>query len=298
MTKQLKIIEAPLSTGVGLEGVELMARALREAGLQEAVGAVSWDAMSEPLRATIVDPETSLPEPELVRKFLLTLADEVESTCDNGDIPLVVGGDCTILLGCLAGAKRRGEIGMLFVDGHTDFHKPGGGKTEPASMELYLATGRGPVVLSKLGGDAPLMRDRNVVCFGYRNGDRPYTGGDDAETVLSPTDTDMVCLPLDRIRKRGFGNAVETALRHLCAVDREFWLHVDVDVLDDSVMPAVDYRLPDGLSAGETVETIRRAMRTGKVRGINLTIFNPTLDWDGSQARLLVELLGCAFNDK
>ncbi|MFY0611855.1 MAG: arginase family protein [Hyphomicrobiaceae bacterium] len=298
MAKQLNIIEAPLCTGVGLQGVEFMAGALREAGLQEAVGAVTWDAISEPVKATVVDPVTSLPEPELVRDFLLQLADHVEKVCNQEDIPLVVGGDCTILLGCLAGAKRRGKMGMLFVDGHTDFHKPGGGKTEPASMELYFATGRGPEVLSKLGGDAPLVRDRDVVCFGYQNGDRPYTGGADPKTVLSPADTDMLCLPLDRIRKRGFGNAVDTALKHLCADDRDFWLHVDVDVLDDREMPAVDYRLPDGLSVGETVETIRRAMKTDKVRGINLTIFNPTLDWDGSRASLLVELLGTALKNK
>jgi arginase len=63
-------------------------------------------------------------------------------------------------------------------------------------------------------------------------------------------------------------------------------------------MPAVDYRLPDGLSVGEIVEAIRRAMNTGRVRGVNVTIYNPTLDWDGSQAKLLVDLLGAALNDE
>ena len=68
--------------------------------------------------------------------------------------------------------------------------------------------------------------------------------------------------------------------------------------LHDDVMSAVDYRLPDGLSVGEVVETIRRAMKTGRVRGVNVTIYNPTLDWDGSQAKLLVDLLGAALNDE
>ncbi len=298
MVKKIRIIEAPLSTGIGLAGVELMAEALRDAGLQEAVGAVSCEAMAEPFRATAVDPGTSLPEPQAVREVLLDLADEVEEACRDGYMPLVIGGDCTILLGCLAGAKRDEDLGMLFIDAHTDFHKPGYGKTEPASMELYLATGRGPEVLSKLEGDAPLIADRDVVCFGYRNGDRPYTGGDQTETALSPVDTDIVCLPLDHIRKRSFGNTIDKALKHLCTDDREFWLHFDVDALHDDVMSAVDYRLPDGLSIGEVVETLRRAVKTGKVRGINVTIYNPTLDWDGSQAKLLVDLLGVALNDE
>ena len=298
MGKKIGIIEAPLSTGVGLAGVEFMAQSLREAGLQDAVGAVSCEAMSEPLLVTVVDPNTSLPEPQTVRKFLLDLADQVERVCGADQIPLVVGGDCTILLGCLAGAKRHGELGLLFIDAQTDFHPPGHGKTEPASMELYLATGRGPEVLSNLDGDTPLIADRNVVCLGYRTGDRPYTGTDLSQVVLSPIDTDIVCLPLDYIRKRSFGNTIDKALKHLCADGREFWLHFDVDALHDDVMSAVDYRLPDGLSVGEAVETLRRALKTGKVRGVNVTIYNPTLDWDGSQAKLLVDLLGAALNDE
>jgi arginase len=298
MEKKIGIIEAPLSTGVGLAGVELMATSLREAGLQSAVGALSCESISEPLLVTSVDPDTSLPDPQVVRKFLLDLADRVAESCRTDHTPLVVGGDCTILLGCLAGAKRHGDLGLLFIDAQTDFHPPGRGKTETASMELYLATGRGPEVLSNLEGDVPLIADCNVVCLGYRTGERPYTGTDGAQMALSPLDTDIVCLPLDHIRKRGFGNTLDRALKHLCADGREFWLHFDVDALHDDVMPAVDYRLPDGLSVGEIVEAIRRAMNTGRVRGVNVTIYNPTLDWDGSQAKLLVDLLGAALNDE
>ena len=152
MGKKIRIIEAPLSAGVGLAGVELMAKSLREAGLRDAVGAVSCEAMSEPFLVTAVDPDTSLPDPQAVRKFLLEVADKVAEGCRADHMPLVVGGDCTILLGCLAGAKRHGDLGLLFIDGHTDFHPPGRGMTETASMELYLATGRGPEVLSNLEG--------------------------------------------------------------------------------------------------------------------------------------------------
>lgn len=295
MTRNLQILEAPLSTGVGLLGVEQMAGALRAGGLAEAVGATSCTTLWKPYCATEVDPEINLPEPENVRRMLLQLADSVQASIGEGHTPLVVGGDCTILPGCLAGARRHGDLGLLFLDGHTDFHKPGKGKTEPASMELYLATGRGPAEYARLEGEAPLIAERDVVCLGYRNGDQPYTGGGDPGAALSPAETDMMLIPLDRIRKHSFGNAVDRSLKHLCRDGRDFWLHIDVDVLHDSLMPAVDYRLPDGLSDGELVETIRRAMRTDRVRGINVAIFNPTLDWDGSRAKFLVDLLGKAL---
>lgn len=297
MQREIEIIEAPLSTGIGLLGVEQMAHTLRDAGLADAVGAALTTTLWEPYCATQIDPDISLPEPDKVRTLLLQLADSVDASLHGKRMPLVVGGDCTILLGCLAGAKRHGQLGMLFVDAHTDFHKPGAGKTEPASMELYLATGRGPDAYSRLEGETPLIADRDVVCLGYRNGDRPYSGGGDPDSALSPAETEMKLIPLERMRRHGFGNAINDALEYLCANERGFWLHIDVDVLHDDVMSAVDYRLPDGVSAGELVEIIRRSLNTGQVLGINLAIFNPTLDWDGKQAKLLIDLLSKALKD-
>ncbi len=227
-----------------------------------------------------------------MRGFLLKLADAVEATCRTRQFPVVVGGDCTILLGCLAGAKRLGDLGLLFLDGHTDFNTPGYPDNETASMDLYLATGRGPEILSRIAGDAPLVADRNVVCLGYR--DEAYVA---AAGGNSPKGTEMTLLPLASVRSSGFGNTVARALDRLCDGGGEFWLHFDVDALDDAVMPQVDYRMPDGLSAGECAAVIRRARATGRLRGLDVTIYNPTLDWDGSGARLLVGLLGAALKD-
>ena len=67
-----------------------------------------------------------------------------------------------------------------------------------------------------------------------------------------------------------------------------FWIHLDADVLDDAVMPAVDYRLPGGLSWEELSATLRVLMASGQAVGINVGIFNPTLDEDGLIARELV----------
>ncbi|MEX2297444.1 MAG: arginase family protein [Dongiaceae bacterium] len=292
MRQPIEIIEAPLSVGVGLTGVEHMAGALRDAGLQRALAAVACTAMNAPFNARIVDRETALPEPQKVRAFLLALADSVERVMGAQRFPVVIGGDCTILLGCLAGAKRSGAIGLLFLDGHTDFNKPGYPDNEPASMDLYLATGRGPEILSKLDGEAPLVEERRVVCVGYR--DEKYV---EAAGGNTPAGTEITLLPLARFRSGGFSNMVAAALDHLCADEGAFWLHFDVDALDDEAMPAVDYRMKDGLSVGECVEIIRRARQTGRMCGIDMTIFNPTLDWDGSGARLLVDLLGAALKE-
>jgi arginase len=56
-------------------------------------------------------------------------------------------------------------------------------------------------------------------------------------------------------------------------------------------MPAVDYRLPDGLSWDELTVVLQLAVMTGHAVGIEVTIFNPTLDPDGHIAHALVDAL-------
>jgi len=76
-----------------------------------------------------------------------------------------------IVLGCLLALKRRGHYGLLFLDGHADFYQP---EAEPngeaASMDLALATSRGPAVITDLEGRRPLVREEDVVLRGGRHG--------------------------------------------------------------------------------------------------------------------------------
>ena len=70
-----------------------------------------------------------------------------------------------------------------------------------------------------------------------------------------------------------------------------FWVHLDVDVLDDAIMPAVDYRHPGGLNWDEAAQLLQGLLGRPDARGLNVTIFNPNLDPDGSIARQLAELI-------
>jgi arginase len=85
-------------------------------------------------------------------------------------------------------------------------------------------------------------------------------------------------------------SAARSAVAHLDRGDLAgFWIHCDADVLDDAIMPAVDYRMPGGLSWGQLTTTLRTAVASGRAVGVDLTIFNPRLDPDGSIASNLVE---------
>lgn len=234
------------------------------------------------------DEETLLLNPRGIAEYAVALADAVGAVIEAGEFLVVLGGDCSILLGCLLALRRRGRHGLLFLDGHADFYQP---EAEPngeaASMELALASGRGPAIVTEIEGYRPLVREEDVVAFGRRDADDA-----DAHGSQRIEDTAIKLIDLAEIVARGALEATVRAVAHLSRPELAgFWLHLDADVLDDALMPAVDYRMPGGLTWDELTSTLRAAIASGQVIGITITIFNPRLDADGALAMRLVQAL-------
>ncbi len=238
------------------------------------------------------DPNTGILNAPGIAGFSRALADAVGEALDRGELPLVLGGDCSILLGNLLALKRRGRYGLLFLDGHADFYQPEANPNgEAASMELAFATGRGPAILSDLEGRGPLVADDDLVVLGHRDQDEQGAYGS------QPLPAEVLAIGLPAIRAYGIEAAMKRALSHLTRArgPNRFWLHLDADVLDDAILPAVDYRLPGGLSWEELEKALRAAIGSGRLAGLDLTIYNPQLDPEGTGARGLVAVLGDAF---
>jgi arginase len=286
------IIEAPSVLGLFPGGVENLPRALLDAGLVDAVAARHAGVVTPPPYDPRRDAATGLLNPRGLRDYAHALADATGDVIDVGDVPLVLGGDCSILLGNLLALRRRGRHGLLFIDGHADFYQPDAEPNgEAASMDLALVTGRGPDVVTNLEGRGPLVRDEDVVQLARRDAEEAAEAG--SQRI---EDTAITVIDLATLRQRGVERAASDALERLVATELDgFWIHVDCDALDDDVMPAVDYRLPGGLTWSELETLIQLAVATGHVVGIEVTIFNPSLDGDGSLARALVGCLGRAL---
>ena len=104
-------------------------------------------------------------------------------------------------------------------------------------------------------------------------------------------------IDLADVRERGMQRAAEEAVGHLTRGELDgFWIHIDCDVLDDAVMPAVDYRIPGGLAWEELEAAVRVAVGSGRAVGMEITIFNPRLDDDGSIARALVGFVAAGLD--
>jgi arginase len=286
------IIEAPSQLGLRPGTVERLPDALLDAGLARRLGARRHARLAVPPYDPRRDPETGILNAHRIRDFSVMLADIVAPVVARGSFPVVLGGDCSILLGNLLALRRNGgRHGLLFLDGHADFYQPEASPTgEAADMDLALATGRGPALLGDIEGLRPLVRDEDVALLGYRDGAQARASG----SQLLPAA--LFAQDLDELHHAGAHEAARAAVEHLCRPELDgFWIHLDVDVLDDAIMPAVDYRMPDGLSWEELEIILGAALRSRRALGIDITIYNPTLDQDGRIARALVNTLARAL---
>jgi hypothetical protein len=111
--------------------------------------------------------------PEGLRTYALQLAEAVTGVLEQGKFPVVLGGDCSNLIGCVLALRRLGRFGLIFIDGHADFYQP---EAEPngevASMDLAIVSGRSPDVLTDIDRLKPLVCYEDIVLFGYRDAER------------------------------------------------------------------------------------------------------------------------------
>jgi arginase len=287
---QFTIINAPSILGLRPTGVEDLPEALKAAGLMSELSAEYGGRVSPLSYSSERDKSTLLLNPDAIRAFSLQLADAVAFVLHKKQFPLVLGGDCSILIGNLLALRRLGRYGLFFIDGHADFYQPEASPTgEVADMDLAIVSGRGPNVLTDIDGLKPLVRDQDIIVFGYRDAEQAAIYG--SQDVR---DTDMHVFDLPYVRKIGTITAAASQAVEMLVNDElnGFWIHLDVDVLDDSNMPAVDYRLAGGgLSFSELSELLKTIVASNHAVGMDITIFNPRLNLDGSITRRFVSSL-------
>ncbi|ADI09077.1 arginase [Streptomyces bingchenggensis BCW-1] len=294
--RRLVVIDAPSNLGLRppaegtVPGCYKLAGALREQRLVQRLGAYEGGVVVPPRydRGGWREGDGVF-NAAAIAAYTRKLADRIERHVRAGDFPVVLGGDCSIQLGASLALRRIGRYGLAAIDASADFRHPGNSERVGAAggEELALATGRGQTDLTDLEGLRPYLKEEDIRILGIRDYD---------EDRVELSELKITNASVGEIREWGPEDLARATLQSLEApVTEGFWVHLDADVLDPSVMPAVDSPDPDGLLPDELVPVLRTLVQSERCVGFNLTIYDPDLDPDGSCAALLADLVQRSF---
>jgi arginase len=296
VNRPIAIVGAPSSIGIrpdedgGQRRLDLAPGVLRQSGVSELADRDLGDVIPPPYRDFQRVPGKPRNESG-VADYSRALASKVADAAADGSFVLLLGGDCSIVLGALLGAQRAGKnhLGLVYVDAHGDFATPETSRSgSAASMCLALAAGVGDTPLARLAGNHPLVRQEDIVIVGRRdeNDPDPWYGQD----VI--TKSPMLDIPDAELRRIGPRATADRALERLTERHLDgFWIHVDADVVDPIEVPAVDSPEPNGLRGDDLARILLPLASHPQALGMELTIYDPALDDDRSSARHLASLL-------
>jgi len=266
--------------------------ALLEAGLLKAIGTPPVTSLRRPIYSPETQVGTRIRNGRTMRDFNLALAEAVRNIRRRGEFALVIGGDCSILMGALAGARAEGPIALIHIDGHSDFRHPGNYDFSrdlgaAAGMDLALVTGRGePLGTEWPGIRGPLVADADVIQLGERESRDPdFAWPDVQDTAIDTIDV----FEATAIGAEGVTARIATMLA--ARLNQGFWIHLDVDALDEAIMPAVDCPGSPGIPPKDLVAILHPLVADKRCRGMTLTVFDPDLDPDDKYAGAIVSLM-------
>lgn len=217
----------------------------------------------------------------------------VHDSVSGGRLPFVYGGDCSALLGAVAGLRDVvGDPGLLHVDGHEDTMPLDVSEDgEAANAEIGLLLGlTGRLVSGPLRQRLAALEPEALALLGPRDERwrRQFNVG-------SLHDWGVWVRSLDEVAPDP-AKAARAAVRHVSRPAGGWWVHVDLDVLDPVEFPAQG--LPDvedepgGLTWEQLTELLVAAVGAGGCLGLSLAIYDPEQDPDRAGARRIVGLVG------
>jgi arginase len=285
--RTIGLLGVPTNSAGKIDGVARAPLVLREVGLVDALHRHAkvhdYGDVTLPDPSPTRETRSHVIDPDGLDALVARVRDAVAPILDRGHLPLVIGGDCPLLLGCLAASPGRDRVGLLFVDGHEDAYLPVQSSTgEAADMELAFALGMADAAWSReLSPLLPLVAPTDVRILGARDAELLR-----AEGVASLRDR-VALVDGERLA----ADPARIAAAACKSLPRPWWFHLDLDVLSTEALPAIDYPQPGGLGWDELVAVATTALR-GDPRGWDVTIYNPDLDPTRVHARRIVRFLG------
>jgi arginase len=281
---EIEVVGAPTSAGAHHAGQDLAPAALRAHGLLDRLRAGgltvhdAGDVEGEPFRR---DPSGSASRNlGAVVRVAARVADEVERILSAGRFAVVLGGDCTIELGVVAGAQRAlDDVRLAYLDGDADLASPshpGSGIVDASGIAHLL--GIADDALARLGPRFPMLDERHLAMIGF--------DPDDSDSVDAPALLERPgLLHIDHRSLAAHPNgAVLRVGEALVADGASIVVHFDVDTVDSAELPLANFpHYGTGVPLATAMEVLHGLVALPGVRALALTEVNPTHDATGAE---------------
>jgi arginase len=236
--RPIALIGAPTSAGAFAPGQEDAPAALRAAGLVGALQAAGREVRDKGdttrFRWSVDRDEPRAMNAGAVVRGTREVAGQVEAAVHAGELALVLGGDCTVGVGTVAGAVAAGaEPRLLYLDLHPDLNIPSSapdGAFDWMGVAHMLDVPGADARVAGAGPRRPLLRDDDLVLLG-----RDPAQSTDHERELVDA-RELTTFDVGELAADPRG-AARRALERVTAGGRPFVLHFDVDVIDFADVP-------------------------------------------------------------
>ncbi len=301
MRTRIRMIGFPIDLGADRRGVDMGPSALRIADIDKRLEALGFDVVDEgdiPIRnievSEIHDPTLKyLPE---IAEMSGVLAKHVKAVLDDGDFPLVLGGDHSMSIGSLAGigahCKEQGKtLGVIWIDAHADMNTA---QTTPSGnihgMPLAVAMGHGHPTLTSLMGDFPKIDPTNVAIIGLRS-------IDDGERDLI-RETGVAAYTMFDVDRLGIYHIASRVLEDMARRVDHLHISFDCDGVDPFVAPGVGTPVPGGLSYRETHLFMEMISEVEAFASFEVAEVNPILDDRNRTAIFAAEVVASSMGKR
>lgn len=292
--RTIKIIGVPLDLGASRRGTDVGPSALRIAGLGQQLRRMGYTvAREEDIPAPAM--ETGTPEDVKARfkpqilDVCTRLAERVLAILNEGDFPLVLGGDHSIAMGTFAGTsahfRARGEsVGLLWFDAHGDMNIPG---VSPSGnihgMPLAHLLGKGDDDLRSILGFSPKVNPENVALIGIRDID-----AHEREIIR---ESGIHAFTMREIDEHGMAAVARRAMEIVNNGTAGFHVSFDVDGCDPTVIPGSGTLVPGGVSFREAHLLMEYCADNGNMVSMEVVELNPFLDEGNISAERTLQLM-------
>ena len=224
------------------------------------------------------------------------LKNAVTQQLEQGQIPLVLGGDHSQAIGTISGIsnfyrKQGKDIGVIWVDAHTDMNTP---ESTPSGnihgMPLATLLGHGHPDLLALNGTSPSLKPENIAIIGARDVD--------STEIPLVRELGVRVYTMSEIDRRGASTCFREAVYHVGQNTAGIHLSFDLDGIDPKDAPGVGTPVPGGLSLREAHLICELIHQSKTLIGMEIVELNPILDISNRTGELAVWLIQSTFGKK